>query len=57
MKIFLIKFQGCPLQGFDIGRNLQENFLCNIIGKRHQEIYLKLEDKFGRKYPGSKVGR
>ena len=24
-------------------------FACNIIGRRHQEIYLKLEEKIGRK--------
>ena len=35
----------------------KNGFPSNIIGRRHQEIYLKLEEKFGRKYPGPKVGR
>ena len=35
----------------------KKGFACNIIGGRHQEIYLKLEEKFERKYPGPKVGR
>ena len=36
---------------------VKKYLLCNIIGRRHQEIYPKLEEKVGRKYPVPKVGR
>ena len=34
----------------------KKGFPWNIFGRRHQEIYPKLEENGGRKYPVPKVG-
>ena len=50
--------QGCPLQGFGIGRNLQERVSVKHYWKKEsRNIYPKLEEKVGRKNPGPKVGK
>ena len=49
--------QACPLQGLALKEIFKKGFPCNIIGRRPQEIYIKLEEKIGRKCPGPKVGK
>ena len=52
-----VQYRGVHYKVLALEEIFKKGFPWNIIGRRHQEIYPKLEEKVGVKYYGPKIGR